>query len=838
MQQETADKHSEEALRASELGYRRLFETAKDGILILDAKTGQITDVNPFLINLLGYSRDDFIGTPLWEIGPFKNIKECKLAFLELQKKECIRYDSLPLETKDGRSIAVEFVSNVYGLSGGTRVIQCNIRDIRERRRAEEVLRESEERYRLLVEGAKDHAIFLLDPLGRVVSWNTGAQRMKGYTEQEIIGRNISCFYTPEDVERGEPEQFLKAAAENGLAAVEGWRVRKDGSRFWAEVVSNTLRNDSGRVRGFSTVTRDITERKLAATEISRLNRALRVLSAVNQALNKTPEEAILLQKAVDIFVNVGGYPLAWIATAANDPEHSVKTAAVAGKASEYLSEVVFSWNENDVRGCGPTGVALREGLGTVIQDYSSSAIITPWAAAAKKHGISSNLTVPLLVQGHPVAALMVYAAENDAFGEQEIRLIREVAENLQAGIAAIRDHLEVETERERRRQVEEQLRQAQKLEAVGQLAGGIAHDFNNLLMVIMAETEMLSIGLEGTAAKRAESVMNSAGRAAKLTGQLLAFSRKQPVQPTVTSMNQLVASVSDMLRRLVREDIDVHVALQNEPWPVKADRSQFGQVIMNLVVNARDAMPNGGRLTIETGNAEIREEYAATHPLVPCGNYAMLAVTDTGMGMSAEVQARLFEPFFTTKEQGKGTGLGLSMVYGIVKQAGGFIWVYSELGKGTCFKIYLPKVESGESPAPAEPATPARSVHSSSATILLVEDDESLRDVISGFLRLKGHKVIAADCLDEACRVALENRQEIDLLLTDVILKGGNAMQLVHRLEEQGCVFRVVYMSGYAPSAILHQGMLAHPGTRFLQKPFSQTALLDEVEEALSSGS
>jgi nitrogen-specific signal transduction histidine kinase/CheY-like chemotaxis protein len=381
--------------------------------------------------------------------------------------------------------------------------------------------------------------------------------------------------------------------------------------------------------------------------------------------------------------------------------------------------------------------------------------------------------------------------------------------------------------------ELQAKLAQSQKLEAIGQLAGGIAHDFNNLLMVIMAQTELLSMGLKDAEAERAESIMNSARRAAELTGQLLAFSRKQTIQPRVTSMNQLVNGVSDMLQRLVREDIDVHVALQGEPWPVKTDRSQFEQVIMNLVVNARDAMPDGGRLTIETGNVEIRDEYLATHPFVPAGNFALLAVTDTGTGMSDEVKARLFEPFFTTKEPGKGTGLGLSMVYGIVKQGGGFIWVYSERGKGTSFKIYLPKVESSESTMPEEHASPTQSIKQSS-TILLVEDEENLRDVISEFLRSGGHKVIVADRLDEACSLALEHRLEIGLLLTDVILRGGNAKQLVHRLSEQGCAFRVVYMSGYTPNAIVHHGVL-DPGMLFLQKPFSRSALLDKVEEALS---
>lgn len=402
-------------------------------------------------------------------------------------------------------------------------------------------------------------------------------------------------------------------------------------------------------------------------------------------------------------------------------------------------------------------------------------------------------------------------------------------------GLAGITRNL---TKRKRedaeRKQLQEQLQQSQKLEAIGQLAGGIAHDFNNLLMVIMAQTELLSIELEGPAALRAENVMKSARRAAELTGQLLAFSRKQPSQPTETSMNRLVSGVSDMLQRLVGENIDVQVALCDDPWRIKTDRPQFEQVIMNLVVNARDVMPDGGRLTLETENVEIGEEYVATHPLVPPGKYAMMSVTDSGTGMSAEVQSRLFEPFFTTKEPGKGTGLGLSMVYGIVKQNGGFIWVYSEPGKGTCFKIYLPRVQQGEALGVEESIAPEESIKTK-ATILLVEDEDSLREIICEFLHTGGHSVISEGTVEGAYRAALEHCDEIQLMLTDVVLKGGNGKQLAHRLEEQGCDFPVMYMSGYTSDAIVHHGVL-DSGTLFLQKPFSRMTLLNEVEEALLS--
>lgn len=399
-----------------------------------------------------------------------------------------------------------------------------------------------------------------------------------------------------------------------------------------------------------------------------------------------------------------------------------------------------------------------------------------------------------------------------------------------QGFIEDITERKKAQTERTK---LEAEFIQAQKLEAVGRLAGGIAHDFNNLLMVIMAKTEVLALELEGAALEQTEEILKASRRAAELTGQLLAFSRKNTVQPTVISLNQLVSGVSDMVQRLVGEDVDVRVVLCEKPWRVKIDRSQFEQVIMNLLVNARDAMPEGGMLTLETWNTEIGEDYIPSHPLVPIGKYAMLAVTDTGTGMTADTKARLFEPFFTTKEPGKGTGLGLSMVYGIVKQSGGFIWVYSELGRGTCFKIYLPVVDGDTDAIPAARAAKVCTVKKK-ATILLVEDEDLLREVISEFLISGGHKVIATGNLEEACRLAMEQRLDIDLLLSDVVLKGGNSKQLVQRLTEQGCTFRVVYMSGYTPNAIVHHGVL-DPGTLFLQKPFSQATLLDKIEEALS---
>ncbi|MDR3745583.1 MAG: ATP-binding protein [Acidobacteriaceae bacterium] len=382
-------------------------------------------------------------------------------------------------------------------------------------------------------------------------------------------------------------------------------------------------------------------------------------------------------------------------------------------------------------------------------------------------------------------------------------------------------------------RLLEEQLLQAQKMEAVGRLAGGVAHDFNNLLMVILAQTELLLLELDGTSRRRTEKVVEVAKRAAELTGQLLAFSRKQTTLPTLTTLNKLVTGVSEMVQRLVGENIDVRVSLCDAAWPVMADRSQIKQVIANLVVNARDAMPNGGQLTLQTVNCKLDEAYPINHSIKLSGNYVMLAISDNGTGIPFETQEHIFEPFFTTKEQGKGTGLGLSMVYGIVKHHNGFIRLNSKPGDGATFKIYLPSVDAHEASDNLEESSAVSTAKRS--TILLVEDDDNLREVIAEFLRMGGHAVILAEGMETACRVALEHRCKIDLLLTDVVLQDGNGNNLVARLLEQGCTFKVVYMSGYSPKAIVNHGIM-NSATRFLQKPFSRIALLELIESTLSS--
>jgi PAS domain S-box-containing protein len=384
------------------------------------------------------------------------------------------------------------------------------------------------------------------------------------------------------------------------------------------------------------------------------------------------------------------------------------------------------------------------------------------------------------------------------------------------------------------RRRLEEQLRQSQKMEAVGLLAGGVAHDFNNLLNVILGYGDMLlrDVEADDPRRRRLEQICRAAERAAALTRQLLAFSRKQVLQPSVVDLNDVVSDVESMLRRLIGADVELVSVRGADPARVKVDRGQIEQVILNLAVNARDAMPAGGSLVLETSREVLDADFVQSHPGAVPGRYIALAVTDSGHGMDAETQARVFEPFFTTKEHGKGTGLGLSTVYGIVKQSGGYISVYSEPGRGSTFRVYLPETE--ESPTPAETQDRSRVAASPvTETVLVAEDEPALRDLIREVLEAEGYRVLACQNGTEALQLAAGHAGDIQLLLTDVVMPDMTGPELARRLARTRPAFKTLFISGYAQAAATQQGVLP-PGVPFLPKPFGPDLLARRVREIL----
>jgi len=408
--------------------------------------------------------------------------------------------------------------------------------------------------------------------------------------------------------------------------------------------------------------------------------------------------------------------------------------------------------------------------------------------------------------------------------------------------ISGIRSTVEDITERRRSeealRKSEEQLRQWQKVEAIGNLAGGVAHDFSNLLMTIKGCTEILLRNLEPEDKRREEviEIQKAAERATSLTRQLLAFARKQVLQPQVVNLNDIVTNMTKILQRIIGEDIQLATVLEPKLWPVKVDPGQMEQVIMNLALNARDAMPRGGQLMIETANVNLNEEFTRQHVSMKPGAYVKMTVRDTGCGMDKETLNRIFEPFFTTKEKGKGTGLGLSTVYGIIKQSGGNIWAASELGQGSTFTIYLPKdtsaVPKKYRPKPAQPPLPIRGTE----TILLVEDEAAVRSMLRQTLESNGYKVLEAPDGQEAINICQNYPGPIHLLLTDVIMPGMNGRELSQILSRRFPKLKVLFMSGYPDNSIVHLGTL-EPPTMFLQKPFTLSTLEMKVREILDAG-
>jgi PAS domain S-box-containing protein len=383
-------------------------------------------------------------------------------------------------------------------------------------------------------------------------------------------------------------------------------------------------------------------------------------------------------------------------------------------------------------------------------------------------------------------------------------------------------------------RQAETQLQQAQKMESVGQLTGGIAHDFNNLLTVVIGSLDLALGRVQGDAQPLVDSALRAAERGAAMVRQLLAFSRRQTLMPETLSLNELTADMGDLLRRTLGETIEIEMKTSGGLWPARADKGQVESALLNMSINARDAMPQGGKLTIETANAHLDEDYAAQNPDVRPGDYVVLAVTDTGTGMPPEVIARACEPFFTTKGVGKGTGLGLSMIYGFVKQSGGHLKIYSEVGHGTTIRVYLPRVVSGETLA-AAPRESAQEHPRGGETILVVEDDPDVRAFVVMQLGLLGYRVIEAEDGRKAQQV-IDGDQSVDLLFTDMVMPGGmTGRQLAENARQRRPQLKALFTSGYTEAAVAHQGKL-DPNMHFLQKPFRRQDLAEKIREALDA--
>lgn len=638
-------------------------------------------------------------------------------------------------------------------------------RDITDGRRAEEEIRQSQQKLRMHIENTP-LAVVEWDLDFRVASWNSAAERIFGHTRQEAIGQHGHFIVPPEVrplVDRVWQELLAKKGGKRGSP---NDNVTKSGRIISCEWYNTPLVDDAGRVIGVASLVQDITEQKQAEEKFRGL-------------LESAPDAMVVVDREGRIVLV------------------NAQTEKLFGyQREELLNRQIEMLMPERFRGRHP---AHRK-------EFSAEPQVREMGKRLELEGLRKDGTeFPIEVSLSPLQT------------EQGMLIS-----------SGIRDITE-------RVALEERLRQSQKMEAVGRLAGGVAHDFNNLLTVILGYTQILTDGM-AKGSRMAEStaqIRSAAERAAGITRQLLAFSRKSVLSPRVINLNDIMLNLDSLLRRLIGEDIEVLTVPANDLGTVKADPGQIEQVIMNLALNSRDAMPHGGKLTLETSNATLDDTYARDHQPVEPGRYVMLAVSDTGVGMTSETMSRIFEPFYTTKEVGKGTGLGLSMVYGIVKQSGGYIWVYSEPNQGTSFKIYLPRIDKPAEEAGAEkrPANVMRGTE----TILLVEDDPQLRQLSSSVLAHCGYKVLTASSPEEGLTICKSNHQDIRLLVTDVVMPRMNGRQLAEQIVKVCPAIRVLYISGYTDNAIVHYGVL-DPGLWFLPKPFTLAALVAKVREVLDS--
>jgi PAS domain S-box-containing protein len=636
--------------------------------------------------------------------------------------------------------------------------------------RIRRVFFEREELFRLISENAAD-MIALVDMDGRRIYNSLSYQKVLGYSTEDLKGSSGYEQIHPDDRER--VKQAADAARKTGEAALLEYRIRhKDGSWRVLESTCSVIHNAKGEPEKLLIVNRDISGRK-------RAEEALRLSEVGFRSVVENAPYGIYRMSLAGQLLQIN--PALQKMLGYSSPEELLQ-ANLATDVYRHTGEY-----ERMIRFFGP------------VEEFKD--VEAEWK---RKDG------TPITVRCSG-------------------RRVRD-----QSGVPAYFEFFaEDVTER---RVLERQLRMAQKMEAVGRLSGGIAHDFNNLLGVIIGYSQVVKkkLGKDNPLLEHVEEVEKAGQRAASLTKQLLAFSRQQVLTPAVLKLNAVVTEMCKMLPRLLGEDIEVTIALADDLGQVKADLGQVEQVILNLAVNARDAMPEGGRLKIETANADLDESFTRHHPGSVIGRYVMLGVTDSGTGMSPETQAQIFEPFFTTKERGKGTGLGLATVYGVVKQSGGYISVDSSPGKGASFKVYLPRTE--------EPVVQASSNVSieptmrGSETILLVEDAEPLRKLVQSFLEVRGFRVLAAPNGEKALDLAIQNSEPIHLLLTDVVMPGMNGRVLAEQLGPRQPGMKVIYMSGYTDSFIVGHGVL-NPETHLIHKPFTEEVLIAKVREMLDVG-
>jgi two-component system cell cycle sensor histidine kinase/response regulator CckA len=735
--------------------------------------------MNQALLDVLEYAKEEVGGTEYLDTFVFEEDRSMLAGvFHQIINEGKATVNENRIISKSGRTYLVEWHGRTvvrkkgdFGFFVGVGI------DITEHKRAEEALRASEEKYRELVENANS-IILRMDTKGMITFFNEYASRFLGFSREEIIGRNVVGTIVPstDSVGNDLAQMILSIGAHpEQYRSNENENMCKDGKRVWVAWTNKPILDDQGQCVEILCIGNDITDRKEAEEKMST---AHRLLSSVFDSI---PDLVNVVDREYRIHYT-------------NDKAHDL------GKQLEPEKQMIcysrFKLLDKPCEGC----------------------------------------IAELVFETGCVGEKEVYNPADGTFAEVRAFPVLDSKGHVELVVKHVRDITDRKKAEEERKNLQDQLAQAQRMEFVGRLAGGVAHDFNNMLSVILGHTELAlqQIDPEQPLHDNLEEVHKAAERSAELTRQLLAFARKQTIAPIILDLNETIDGMLKMLRRLIGEDIDLAWIPDSGLWQITIDPAQIDQILANLLVNARDAIAGVGKITIETENVEFDEAYCDMHADFMPGEYVKLAVSDTGCGMEQAILAHIFEPFFTTKETGKGTGLGMATVYGIIKQNNGFINVYSETGKGTTFKICLPRYAGKTVGASAE--GPAEVTHGGPETILLVEDEPSILKLGKTILEGLGYRVLAAGTPGEAIGLAEKHAGEIHLLMTDVVMPEMNGRDLAKKLLSLYPSLKRLFMSGYTANVIAHHGILDE-GVYFIQKPFSINNLAAKVRETLDQG-